>query len=140
MEYKNPTPVAVMIVRLVGQNGEEDVSGILGLTRGIAPFIGEDALPSGFVNEMESIEMAAARELLEETGVETQPEDWQLVSSAITPRNIVLVFAELKHTLDINDVLTGFKVNNEVQKLVVLNPTSQLCFPLHQEALLAAFK
>lgn len=132
MEYKNPTPVAVTIVRV--RNSETNV-GILGITRGIAPFIGEDALPSGYVDEMESIEMAAARELKEETGVETKPEDWKLLYSAITPRNVVLVFCELKYELDAVTVMKDFVPNPEVQNLLVLNQDSKLCFPLHQEAL-----
>lgn len=131
MEYKNPTPVAVTLVPVEDSLG---TISLLGITRGITPFIGEDALPSGYVDEMESIEMAAARELKEETGIETKPEDWRLKHSAITPRNIVLVFCELKFPISVK-ALEGFVPNAEVQKLVLLNQDSKLCFPLHQEAL-----
>lgn len=59
MSYNNPTPVAVNIVFVRKNDGS---TGLLGLQRGIEPFIGEFAFPSGFVNEMETIEQAAARE------------------------------------------------------------------------------
>ena len=47
---------------------------VLLIKRGNHPFIGSWALPGGFVNPDETCEQAAARELKEETGVESVPE------------------------------------------------------------------
>jgi len=58
--------VAVDIVLFTIQSGELRV---LLIKRGIPPFEGKFALPGGFVQENESLDQAALRELREETGV-----------------------------------------------------------------------
>jgi len=58
--------VAVDIVLFTIQSGELRV---LLIKRGIPPFEGKFALPGGFVQENESLDQAALRELIEETGV-----------------------------------------------------------------------
>src|SRR5512134_771964 len=63
--YLNPAPVAVMLVPVDG--------GLLTVRRAIPPRIGELALPGGFINLGETWQQAAARELLEETGVVVDP-------------------------------------------------------------------
>ena len=64
-----PTPILVA-VDLVIRRGTE----ILFIERANAPFKGRVALPGGFVDPDETVEMAAIRELKEETGVEiTKP-------------------------------------------------------------------
>jgi 8-oxo-dGTP diphosphatase len=49
---------------------QESVLKVLLIRRGIPPFQGKMAIPGGFVLEKESLDAAAMRELLEETGVE----------------------------------------------------------------------
>ncbi len=71
--YNFPRPaVTVDIILLrVGSNGPE----VLLIRRGHPPFAGHWALPGGFVDEGETLEAAAARELQEETalsGIELQ--------------------------------------------------------------------
>ncbi len=53
---------------------------ILWLRRGIAPAIGQWALPGGYMESGETPQEAASRELEEETGIRVDPETMQLVS------------------------------------------------------------
>ncbi|MEU5838597.1 NUDIX hydrolase [Streptomyces diacarni] len=52
---------------------------LLAVERGWPPHQGQDALPGGHVDPGETSRQAAARELLEETGVPVAPEDLVLV-------------------------------------------------------------
>ena len=61
IQYKNPLPS----VAVVGIKNKE----ILLIKRGIEPFKGTWAIPSGFIEEYETPEQAALRELQEETGL-----------------------------------------------------------------------
>lgn len=83
IHYRNPIPVAVGLVPC------ED--GLLGVVRGIEPQKGRLALPGGFV-DMESLEQACSRELLEETGVELDASVWLYESCFLTPTGNILVF------------------------------------------------
>jgi ADP-ribose pyrophosphatase YjhB (NUDIX family) len=136
-EYKNPTPVAVGLVRVL----DGKVTKFLGVVRSIAP-VGGVALPGGFVDELESFEQAVAREVLKETGFATAPEDWHLLYSRTTGSNRVLVFCELIQPAPPTavQIMGGFIANDEVSSLVLLDETSQMCFPLHTEALLNSIK
>jgi len=64
-EYPRPA-LTVDVVLLTGDDLEMKV---LLIQRGQEPFKGRWALPGGFVDEMERLEDAAARELEEETGL-----------------------------------------------------------------------
>lgn len=65
MEYPKPSLTADMCV--CAREGDETY--VLLIRRGRPPFAGSWALPGGFAEPGETIEAAAARELLEETGV-----------------------------------------------------------------------
>ena len=66
--YQHPHPaVTVDIVIFTIRN---DALKVLLIKRALAPFLGEWALPGGFVGIDESLAAAAARELMEETGVD----------------------------------------------------------------------
>ena len=49
--------------------GNSEVSGGLSLPERVITFIGQVAIPGGFVREDENLDQAALRELQEETGV-----------------------------------------------------------------------
>jgi len=66
--YEYPRPaVTVDVVLFTIRSGE---LAVLVIRRGAPPFKGQWALPGGFVEENESLERAASRELKEETGIE----------------------------------------------------------------------
>ena len=58
--YRNPVPGAGVLIEM-GR-------GVVLIQRGQAPFVGSWALPSGYIEEDESVEQAAIRECKEETG------------------------------------------------------------------------
>ncbi len=66
--YHYPRPA--LTVDVVVFTLPDDQLHILLIQRAQPPFQGSWALPGGFVNMEESLEMAAARELAEETGIE----------------------------------------------------------------------
>lgn len=131
MSYNNPVPVAINVVCVERNDG---TMGLLGVLRGIEPFVGGLAFPGGFTNEMENIESAAAREFEEEVGIETDEGDWTLLSSAITPNNRVLVFCGYDDVLTEDDV-AKMVPNDEISGFVILDRDSKLCFSLHQVVL-----
>jgi len=75
-QYPRAANTSSVIAFTTGSGGVQ----ILGIVRGDEPFKGMLALPGGFHNENEeTLEECAARELLEETGIEVQPSECKLV-------------------------------------------------------------
>jgi 8-oxo-dGTP diphosphatase len=75
--YEHPRPALTADVLVVGGDpgGERSV---LMIRRGGEPFRGLLALPGGFVDESETVEQAAVRELSEETGIALVEADLRL--------------------------------------------------------------
>ena len=127
--FKNPICVAVGLVPC------ED--GLLGIVRGIEPQKGRTALPGGFVDDMETLEIACSRELLEETGVDLPPGVWRYESCYITPQGNLLTFFKA----DIAPIpVPPFPftppegVPMETLGFEVIRPGCQLAFPSHEAA------
>jgi ADP-ribose pyrophosphatase YjhB (NUDIX family) len=121
--YRNPIPVAVVLLPV------DD--GLLAIRRTIEPHIGRLALPGGFVNLGESWQEAAARELLEETGITIDPREVRDFRVLSAPDSTVLIFG-LAPAIARAD-LPELRPNDEVSELVVLQGPVELAFPLHTE-------
>jgi len=72
--YANPAPVAMVLARDADRR-------LLLVRRGVEPLKGFWALPSGYVETDESVEAAAVREVLEETGLDVVVEGLEGVYS-----------------------------------------------------------
>lgn len=127
--YRNPLPVAVVLVPVD--------NGLLLMRRGVAPRVGELALPGGYINYGESWQAAGAREVFEETGIVIDPATISdfLVRSA--PDSTLLVFG-LAAPLSAAD-LPPFVPSVEASERLVVRAPAELAFPLHTEAMARFF-
>jgi ADP-ribose pyrophosphatase YjhB (NUDIX family) len=132
IQYNNPTPVAVALLPVyrVGTRG------LIAVRRGIEPQIGGIALPGGYVDEMETAEMAVSREVMEEVGILIPTNEWRPVATGITPQNRLIIFLITNRLVD-SDLITDFIPNREVLELLVVDKTSTLAFDTHQTILLS---
>ena len=86
IKYNNPIPVAVAMVPIEGTRN------YLVIKRAIEPFIGQYALPGGYVNEGEDASMAASREFKEETGISLGAHCFMPTYIRVTSDNKLLIF------------------------------------------------
>ncbi len=125
----NPLPVCVAIIRI-------DIDGeikLLGIKRGIPPFIGGIAFPGGFQEGHEKATDAAARELFEETGLKTFGDDYEIFGNPLlSPTNNELKFFVNKNIYT-KDILNSLTLSEEVQDFVLIDINTEMCFPFHQE-------
>jgi ADP-ribose pyrophosphatase YjhB (NUDIX family) len=130
VSYKNPVPVAVVLLPVDG--------GVLVIRRGIPPRVGELALPGGYVGVGESWQEAGARELREETGIEISAGEIRTFDVKSAPDGTVLVFgvAEPRRASD----LPPFTPTDETTERVVVKEAVTLAFPLHTAALAEHFE
>lgn len=129
----NPTPVAVL---MCWARDEEGNTGPLVVRRGINPGKGQWALPGGFVDDGETIEEAAKREMKEETGIDVDLKSIVLRHSFNTGFGQVLVFCELfDQTLEPEEI-EGFVENSEVQEIAIYRDDLDICFESHKLAII----
>lgn len=130
--YRNPIPVAVVVLPV------DD--GVLMVRRGIPPGQGLLAFPGGFINYGESWTTAAARELLEETGVTIDPDELSVVRVASAPDSTLLIFARAARRT--TDSLPAFVPGEEVSERIILRRPpgpGEVAFSLHDEVVRAFF-
>ena len=124
--YKNPLPVAVVLVPV---RLEADDLGLLVIRRSIPPREGQLALPGGFINFGESWQAGAAREVLEETGLQISSDSIRLARVHSAPDSTILIFGIAP--IQPNHVLKGLTLSSETSEITILEKFSELAFPLH---------
>jgi ADP-ribose pyrophosphatase YjhB (NUDIX family) len=126
--WVNPLPVAV-VLQPIG-------AGVVAIRRSIPPRKGELALPGGFINLGESWQEAAARELLEETGIRQDPATVEELLVLSSDDGHLLVFCRAPALPE----LPPLAANEEVSEMVLLTSPVELCFPTHTRALHEYFR
>ena len=133
--WLNPLPVALVMMPIIGTDGR---TGLLTVRRGIEPQLGGIGLPGGFIEEGESWQEGAVRELWEETGLRAEVDEVELADVLSAPRFVILLFGRVKpRPIEDLAALTPERVqalsNGETQELVVVDRPQPLAFPLHTE-------
>lgn len=129
--YNNPTPVAVALIRVVRHNSE---IGLLAGRRTIDPCKGLFGFPGGYIEELETAETAASRELFEETGLSVHSDQFKPVATHITSHNRILIFC-LANIVLTPPELSQFTPSSECDELCVVDQYDTLCFPTHTSVL-----
>ncbi len=130
MSFRNPLPVAVMLVPV------DD--GLLAVRRGIEPGYGQLALPGGFINWGESWQAAGAREVYEETGVTIALEAIREFTVRSSPDRAHLVSFGLAAPLTAA-TLPPFVCDLETLEVLVITAPQQQAFDLHTKLVAAYF-
>jgi ADP-ribose pyrophosphatase YjhB (NUDIX family) len=129
VSYRNPLPVVVVVLP-VGD------SGVLMVRRAIRPL--GLALPSGFIEYGERWQDAAARELVEETGVRVDPDVIRELRVFSPPDGTLLVFAIAPAVG--RDALRAFSPSAEVSELVIVDGSrNDVVFPLDAQIVAERF-
>ncbi len=122
VHWNNPKPVTATVVPLNG--------GIVLVKRKYEPYVGDWCLPGGFIEASEHPAESAAREVLEETGVEIQIS--RLLDATAPGRgiNVVILFYEGK---PIGGSLSPGDDASEAQTFSKSDLPSNIAFDLHRQ-------
>lgn len=137
--YHNPVPVVVAIVPIPHSGysiyDRQHPCQWLIQQRSIEPQKGGMALCSGYVDFMETWQQAAVRELQEEVGLITKPEDYALLEVVNSVNGNMLIFCV--HVDGVKEEDIHFSPNKEVSAIqLITDPYKiELCFPTHNEQL-----
>lgn len=128
--YRNPTPVALAVVPVR--------DGVVGVCRAITPGLGEWALPGGYIDEGETAEQAASRELREEAGLHLPPEAFQAFGTDITQDGLLLIWCRSIALTETQwaQALPG----PEASQVGIVRVGRPLAFPLHEAAVRRALE
>lgn len=125
--WRNPAPVVVMLVPLLG------LKAVLAVRRDIEPDKGKLALPSGYVDWGETWQEAAARELKEETNLFVRPTSLRLFDITSSKNKAHLLVFVQTPTVVWTNAQGDFAVNDEVSGIEAISDTSELCWETHQQ-------
>lgn len=127
LTFRNPLPVAVVLQPVDG--------GVLTVRRGIEPRKDWLALPGGYIEWGETWQVAGARELWEEAGVQIDPAGLREFKVFSANNSTLMIVAQAK-PLTAADLLP-FLPNDEATERLILTEPQELAFPLHTEILAA---
>jgi ADP-ribose pyrophosphatase YjhB (NUDIX family) len=146
--YLNPIPVAIVLIPVeVGMQASKSVPGVLApdfvpgvlaVRRAISPGLGKLALPGGFIDLGERWQEAAAREVLEETGLVLDPQEVSILRVESAPDGTLILVAQA-HPRSLQD-LPPFTPNSECSERVVLTAPQEMAFPLHEQVVRASLE
>lgn len=134
MIYNNPIVVSVALVPVIDDN--QNFLGLLGIQRGIEPFIGGLAFPGGYQDEMELSKDAAVRELEQETGLKIDKNQFKFFNEKMTAHNKNLQFW-YSTPIKADDVFQLIELDEfdkrEIFQILIIDDASKICFPTHRE-------
>lgn len=132
--HRNPLPVAVALQPVYDTQG----TGLVVITRTIAPARGGIALPGGYIDDREDWRDAVVRELKEETGIGAESRDVRLADAMSAADGYLLLFGLLpaRPATDLPQSVP----TDETEGWHLLRRPEELAFPLHTLAAHAWFE
>lgn len=127
ISYSNPLPVVIAMLPILDSNQ----LGLLIIKREIEPHKGEWALPGGYMDAGETWQQSCVREVMEETGIQTDPINYRLHDVTSAKNGNLLVFGNYTLLTKREDIL--FQANHEVSAIDLIYKPTELCFPTHTE-------
>lgn len=130
--HNHPRPVAVGLIPVRDS--------LLVVRRAFEPRKGLLNLPAGYIEVGESWNVACAREILEETSLEIDPDDIDLFGIETPPAGLLMFFglAPRHDHLDLSTLTYDVEVT-EITLYPNKNPPEELAFPTHNTAAMAYF-